>query len=196
MTDDPGQAASPTEPGWYADAAGAWWWWDGVTWTSAPASPGAPAPAVDEAQTRSAERTTALIMWIVYLVAGGWISSLVFYLVSKEKAFVRHHAAESLNLTLVLLIPQIAGFALLLPGYLSFLSDLGQSDPGASVSYDFDSTFWIGIALLVVTSIINYAVAITGLVMAYRGRWWRAPLPFHLVRGVVAKGEEPYSVGS
>ena len=52
-------------------------------------------------------------MWVVFVVGGGWLAALVFYLVSKEKAFVRHHSAEALNLTLVLLIPQVAAVALL-----------------------------------------------------------------------------------
>lgn len=187
--------AAPSQPGWYADAVGAWWWWDGAAWTPAPARSPDPDPEQAQRQARATERTTALVMWIAFLVVGGWVAALIFYLLSKEKAFVRHHSAEALNLTLVLLVPQILAAALLVPGYVSFIGDTLDAEPGTSVSYDFDATFWLGVALMVISSVANLAVAIGGAVMAHRGRWWRAPLPFHPVRGVVAKGEEPYSVG-
>ncbi|MGI8938678.1 MAG: DUF4870 domain-containing protein [Iamia sp.] len=189
MTDagDLSAVPPPTQPGWYADAHGTWWWWDGASWTPA-AAPVAPAPS------RSPERTTALVMWIVFLVGGGWIAALIFYLVSKDKPFVRHHSAEALNLTLLLLIPQLLAFALLVPGYITYLGDVIDAEPGASVSFDPGSTFWVGLVLILLTTLASYAAAIAGAIQANRGRWWRMPLPFHPVRGVVREGEEPYSV--
>ena len=140
------------------------------------------------------ERTTALIMWVVFLVGGGWIGALIFYLLSKDKAFVRHHAAEALNLSIILTALQVVAAVLAVPGYVGYVRDLLDADPGSSVSFSPGGPFWIGVALLLVVTLVDYAVAITGLVMAHRGRWWRIPLPFHPVRGVVAEGEEPYSV--
>ncbi|HEV7722891.1 MAG TPA: DUF4870 domain-containing protein [Iamia sp.] len=181
----------PDQPGWYADAHGAWWWWDGATWTPAPgASPVVGAPS----SPREQERTNALLMWILYILVGGWIVALIFYLISKEKPFVRHHAAEALNLTLVLLVPQIVGFGLLLPGYIDFISE-SIDDPNAS--FTFTGTFWAGVALLGIVSLLNYGLGIAGAVMAHRGRWWRLPIGLHPVRGVLPKGEAPpYDVTS
>lgn len=182
MTDIP----PPESPGWYADAHGAWWWWDGRGWSPAPgAHPGAAAGGPQQ------ERTQALLMWVLYLVLGGWIVALVFYLISKDKPFVRHHAAEALNLTVLLLIPQILGFALLVPGYI----DLITTDPGDDLTVP--GTFWVGLGVLLLVSILNYAFGIAAAVKAHRGRWWRMPIGIHPVRGVLRKGEAPpFDVGT
>ncbi len=180
-------AAPPPHPGWYADAHGAWWWWDGATWMPAPA----PGPAAASAPDRSQERTTAMIMWIVFLVGGGWIGALVFYLVSKDKPFVRHHAAEALNLTILLLPFQLVAMGLLVPDYVGWISDVVDD---STASFSPSGLFWLGIALTVVLAVVDYGLAIAGAVMSRRGRWWRLPLPFHPVRGVVPRGEEPYEV--
>lgn len=193
----------PEHPGWYADADGAWWWWDGATWTPAAAfapAPGAGAPVDPTAlraggagdADRAAERTLAVVMWVVYLVGGGFISSLVFWFTSKQKPFVRHHAAESLNLTLALLIPQVLAIALALPWYLDVIDaavSASSEDPPAP-----GAGFWVGLAVLFVVSAVNAVVAIVGIVRANSGRWWVIPLPFHPVRGVVREGDQPYEV--
>ncbi len=187
MTDIP----PPEQPGWYADAQGAWWWWDGGTWTPAP---GSAAPAPTQASAREQERTHALLMWILYIVLGGWIVALIFYLTSKEKPFTRHHAAEALNLTLVLLVPQVVGFALLVPGYVDLITT-AIDDPEASVT--LPGTFWAGVAVLAVVSILNLVLAVVAAVRAHQGRWWRLPIGLHPVRGVLGKDETPpYDVGS
>lgn len=197
MTDVP----PPEHPGWYADADGAWWWWDGTTWAPAAAfapAPGGAAPtggppagaAVDP--DRSAERSLAMVMWVVYLIGGGFISSLVFYFTSRRKPFVRHHAAESLNLTLVLLVPQLLATALLVPWYLDLL-DAVTSTPSEDPPSP-GGGFWLGLAVLLLLSAVNAVVAIVGIVRSNAGRWWRIPLPFHPVRGVVREGEQPYEV--
>lgn len=187
----------PEEPGWYADAQGAWWWWDGGTWTPAPGSgpqPHAVGSTGPTTSPREQERTQTLLMWILYIVVGGWIVALVFYLISKEKPFVRHHAAEALNLTLVLLVPQIVGFALLVPDYVDFI-ERAFDDPDAGFSVT--GTFAAGLALLVVTSIVNLVLAVVATVKAHRGDWWRMPIGVHPVRGVLPKGQAPpYDVGS
>lgn len=133
-----------------------------------------------------------MVMWIVFMVGGGWISSLIFYLVSKDKLFVRHHAAETLNLTLVQLPLQILAFALVIPDYISYLSDTFDDSTTAA---SFGPAFYVGLTLFVVLSLLHYGLCIAGIIHASRARWWRLPLPLHPVRGVVAQGEEPYSVG-
>ncbi len=191
MTDIP----PPEQPGWYADAHGAWWWWDGQGWYpapgSGPATVGGPGTGPDP---RQQERTNALLMWILYLVIGGWIVALVFYLISKAKPFVRHHAAEALNLTILLLVPQIVGFALLVPDYIGWIGDL-VDDPEATFSPS--GTFWLGIGVAALTSIANLGLGILGAVKAHRGEWYRLPIGIHPVRGVLRKGEAPpYDVGT
>lgn len=183
----------PEQPGWYADAQGAWWWWDGATWTPAPATTAA-AVAGGGASAQAEQRTQALLMWVLYVVIGGWIAALVFYLISKERRFVRHHAAEALNLTLVLLVPQVVAFALLVPGYVDLVTS-SLDDPEGSFSVP--GTFWVGLALLMVVSLANLVLGVLAAVKAHRGEWWRLPIGLHPVRGVLTKGEAPpFDVGT
>lgn len=173
----------PEQPGMYADAHGAWWWWDGATWTPAPEW----GPVAASTSTRQGEeRTQAVLMWVLYLVLGGWLAALIFYLTAKEKPFVRHHAAEALNLTLVLLVPQLLGMALMVPAYLDWFSD-SIDDP--SVGLTLSAPFFIGLALNGVASVANLVLAVVAAVRAHRGEWWRLPIGLHPVRGVRAAGQ-------
>lgn len=174
----------PEEPGWYADAEGAWWWWDGRSWTSSSIAGGLVGGGAD----RDKERTNAVLMWILYLVLGGWLVALIFYLISKEKPFTRHHSAEALNLSIVLLVPQVVGFVLLVPGYIDLIT-AGIEDPEAG--FDVGGGFWAGLAVLGVVSLLNYGFGILGAVRAHRGSWDRLPIGIHPVRGVLKKGEAP-----
>jgi len=183
---DPTTVAPPEQPGWYADAHGAWWWWDGRSWTAAP---GAAPAGVGAGPDRSQERTLALVMWVVFLVGGGWIGALIFYFVAKDKPFVRHHAAEALNLSIVFVPLSLVSAALLLPGYLRLFDFDGDGRTGG-----VGGLFWLGLALSLLFGLVQTGLTIAGIVQVTKGRWWRLPLPFHPVRGVVRPGEEPYSV--
>lgn len=177
---------APEQPGWYADAQGAWWWWDGRSWTDGAV---AAAAGVGRARGRDGERTLALATWLVYLLAGGFIASLIFYVVCRDRPFVRHHAAESLNLTLALLVIQVPAAVLVAPYYVEVLdAAFDGRTPGTA-----GSGFAIGLVLLLVGGAANWAAGIAGAVQAHRGRWWRVPQPFHPVRGAVRPGEEPYA---
>lgn len=173
------EVAPPEQPGWYQDAHGAWWWWDGRSWTG-----GAPA-----APARTGETGLAVAAWILYLVAGGWLGPLVIYVACRDRPFVRHHAAEALNLTLALLGPQLLAAALLVPWYV----DLVTAEAGASVPAPGPVAI-VGIVVGVLMGVANIVLGIVGAVRAARGSWRRLPLPFHAVRGAVRPGEEPYSV--
>lgn len=187
MTDIP----PPEQPGWYADAHGAWWWWDGRTWFPAPSAAG---PVAAPASPGDKERSQAVLMWILYLVIGGWISSLVFYLTAKEKRFLRHHAAESLNLALLTLIPQVLSIVLIVPGLLDYFDALVEDTGGTTPTFSASGLFLLGILLSTLASIANLGLGVMGAIKANRGEWWRMPIGLHPVRGVVRPGEEPYSV--
>ena len=179
----------PEQPGMYADAHGAWWWWDGAAWTPAPAW----GPVATSTSTRQdEERNKAVLMWVLYLVLGGWVAALIFYLVSKEKPFVRHHSAEALNLTLVLLVPQVLGLVLMIPAYIDWFSS-SIDDPSAGLG--LSAPFLLGLALNGAASVINLALAVTAAVRAHRGEWWRLPIGLHPVRGVRAKGQAADDLG-
>ncbi|HYI60823.1 MAG TPA: DUF4870 domain-containing protein [Acidimicrobiales bacterium] len=178
----------PEQPGWYADAEGAWWWWDGLSWTSARVAVAAgvgraPRPGADPA----AERTQALLVWGLSLVT--WIGPLVLYFGAKDRPFVRHHAAEALNLALVGLV---LSFPFALVSVAILFVGLAASESGGSSG---------GVVALVVIGVLTLAsvgysvgISVVGLVRAHRGIWWRAPLPFRWVPGAARPGEEPYSV--
>lgn len=180
-------APPPEQPGWYADAWGAWWWWDGLRWTPAPAPPD---PGAQLAAARRDERTMAMIVWISTFL-GGFIGPLVIYLVSgPTKRFVRHHAAEALNVTIVVLVAQVLAMFVMFAGFLAGATSV---QPGDEVT--LPPWFWVGFAVVMLTSFVNLALTVLGIVGANAGRWARLPIGFHPVRGVLAKGEEPpYSV--
>lgn len=176
----------PDTPGMYADAQGAWWYWDGSSWTPAPDwGPVASAPA----RRHDQDRSQSVLMWILFLVIGGWIAALIFYLIAKdEKPFTRHHAAEALNLTIVMLVPQAIGVALMIPDYVELITT-SIDDPNADVT--ISGLFWAGVLLLGVSSLLHLVLGIVGAISAHRGQWRRLPIGFHPVRGVLGKGETP-----
>lgn len=185
MTDVP----PPEQPGWYQDAHGAWWWWDGRSWTDGrlAASVGVGGAG---ASAPPAEKGTALAVWLVYLLVGcGFIGPLVFYFAVKDKRFVRHHAAQATNLGLTVLILQLPAIALVGPWYW----DLLQSDVDGVSAPSPTAATWVGFALLGATTLLHYGVGIWGAIRAYRGSWRRVPV-LPLVRGAVRAGEEPYVV--
>ena len=192
----------PEEPGWYADARGAWWYWDGSTWTAAPPAPGAPgavpdAPGVPAAYApydhqaaleaaRRGERTMAMLVWVISLVAG-FIGPLILYLVAgREKRFVRHHGAEALNLAIVMTVLQLVVFA---PMMFAIWEDIFPVDE--STSAPPPGWFWIGFVVLMALAIVNLVLTIVGILRANSGAWWRVPIGFHPVRGVLPRDEEP-----
>ncbi|HEV2774428.1 MAG TPA: DUF4870 domain-containing protein [Solirubrobacteraceae bacterium] len=98
-TDPPPAAA----PGWYPDPGGsaAMRYWDGSRWTDALSSavpPASPHNARDDSRTWAlAAHLSALLS---LFVGFPFVGPLVIYLVKKDDAFVRRHAAEALNFNL------------------------------------------------------------------------------------------------
>jgi uncharacterized membrane protein len=70
------------------------------------------------------ERTHALLSWVLSFVIG-FISPLIFFLISKDKPFVKHHAATGLTMVIVGFCAGVAmgilGFILAFAGPLVLL---------------------------------------------------------------------------
>jgi uncharacterized Tic20 family protein len=108
-----------TPPGWYPDpnVPGGQRWWDGTQWTDHVAAPAPPPPAGPGAGTAapaaSDSRTWAMaahLSALIGLVIGfSFLGPLVVYLVRRDDAYVRAHAAEALNFNLSVLIYAIVG---------------------------------------------------------------------------------------
>lgn len=172
-------------PGWYRDEPGQLWWWDGRTWSPGPAAPASEISGFALDAQPAEDRDHAWIVWLASLAffGPGWVVSLVFYFLDKDKAFARHHAAQALNLHIITTVVGTIGSAVFAFRWL---------DGGGSFSVG--PLFVVAATILGLNVVYSSVVSVVGLVQARRGIWWRAPLPFRPVKGAVAKGEEPYSV--
>jgi len=109
--DPPPAAAS----GWYPDPAGSGSlrYWDGTRWTDAMSSavpPASPHNARDDSRTWALAAHLSALLSLV--IGFPFVGPLVVYLVKKDDAFVRRHAAEALNFNLsVMLYAIVLGVA-------------------------------------------------------------------------------------
>jgi uncharacterized Tic20 family protein len=101
-------AQPPAAPGWYPDPGGsaAHRYWDGTRWTDALSSaipPAGPQNARDDSRNFAlAAHLSALLS--IFFIGFSFVGPLVIYLVKKDDAFVRGHAAEALNFNLSFLL--------------------------------------------------------------------------------------------
>ena len=157
-TEEGQPSPSGPPPGWYPDGQGAQRWWDGRQWTEHVAAALVPvAPDATGTGAGTDPRTLAMLAHLLGLLTG-FVGPLILYLMNGEKdAFVRHHAAESLNFQITLSIAAVASaFAMLL---------------------------LIGFLLLPVVIIGGIVLQIVGAVKANAGEWWRYPVNLRLVPG-------------
>lgn len=113
------------------------------------AQPGAPLRPDDE-------RTWAIVSHLVPVIGFGFIAPLVVWLVFKGRGpFLEHHAKESLNFQLTLLIAYVVG------GILSVIG--------------------IGILILVAVWVVQIVFAILAAVATSRFEWYRYPLNIRFV---------------
>jgi len=104
-TDPPPAAA----PGWYPDpdptGSGALRYWDGSRWTDALSSavpPAGPENGRDDSRTWALAAHLSALLSLV--IGFPFVGPLVVYLVKKDDAFVRRHAAEALNFNLSVML--------------------------------------------------------------------------------------------
>jgi uncharacterized Tic20 family protein len=107
MTFSGAPAPPPAAPVWYPDpgGSGSHRYWDGSRWTDALSSaipPASPQNAIDD--SRGYALAAHLSAPLCMLVGVPFVGPLVVYLVKKDDAFVRRHAAEALNFNLSILI--------------------------------------------------------------------------------------------
>ncbi len=144
-------------PGWYPDSANTQRYWDGTQWTSHTAPSQVPVPVSGPQGGASDERTLATLAQVLGIFTG-FLGPLVVYLVARDdQPFAKHHAAESLNFQLTVLIGYVASFVLMfvLVGFLTFFA------------------IWIGALVL----------GIVATVAANRGEWYRYPINIRMVSG-------------
>lgn len=189
--------ANSAPPGWYPTEQGQRYW-DGGQWLSSP-PPGMPqAPgmgtvgqgtvgqpmAVDSnggwqhpSGISSEERQMAMLAHLLTLVAG-FLAPLIIYFTKKdESAFIRHHAAEALNLTITILLA-IFGPMILFFGGAGLLA-IASTDAAFAL---FAIGYLLFFVIIFAVSIGSLIFTIMAGIAANRGEWYRIPFCFHWVK--------------
>jgi uncharacterized Tic20 family protein len=154
-------------PGWYPDQTSQMRWWDGQQWGvaandyqgSTPGFATGTAPNTAGSSFGSDSRSMAMLAHLLAIFTG-FIGPLVIYLTKGQTdPFVRHHAAESLNFQITVVIAAFVSLILFI--------------------------VLIGIIMLPVVIIGALVLEIVGAVRANAGEWWRYPVNIRLVPGAV-----------
>ena len=167
------QPPSAPPPGWYPDGSGQNRWWTGADWGAYAPSPAAvvPPPVLYNTprppEPRSDANSLAMLAQLGQIV-GGFLLPLILYLtVGQSEPFVRHHSAESLNLSITYALAIFAMVPLL------FLSIV------------LLPLLLLTIPLFFALIIGHLVLAINACIKAYRGEWYRYPVLIRLVPGAV-----------
>lgn len=135
--------------GWYNDPSGQMRWWDGQQW-------GVFAPA--QSSGGGADEKGMATLAHALAIFTGFLGPLVIYLMARDdQPFVKHHAAESLNFQITVLLAVIVSFVLIF--------------------------VLIGIVLLPLVGLGALILEIMAAVNANRGDWYRYPINLRLVSG-------------
>jgi uncharacterized Tic20 family protein len=162
--------AEQPPPGWYSDGQGLRWW-SGTQW-----GPVAPSPAIVDTRSPAAGKTWAIVSHLG-MFAGGFILPLAIYLAQKDQNdFVRHHARESLNFQLTILLVQLLTMPFF---FVTFFASLpADSNTNAGPPAGFFAFF----AIYAVIAIGAIVLSIFGAVRASQLVWWRYPVRIPFVR--------------
>ncbi|MEM7338603.1 MAG: DUF4870 domain-containing protein [Actinomycetota bacterium] len=157
---EPAQAGGNPPAGWYPTGQGDQQYWDGQAWTPHRAPLG-PQGAMQAAQAQpvgvatSDDKTMAVLSHLGGALASFIVPLIIFLMKKDESPFVRHHAAEALNLQITAFI---AAFVSLI---LVFVL--------------------VGILLLIILPFVFFILAIIATVKASQGEWYRYPMVLHIV---------------
>ncbi len=125
-------------------------YWDGTRWT------GDTAPLTAPPMAGTSDENTMAMLCHLLAIFTGFLGPLILFLVKKDESqYVRHHAAESLNFQISLIIVYIVTAILFL--------------------------VIIGFLLLPVVIIGSLVLEIMASVAANRGEWYRYPLNIRFV---------------
>lgn len=157
--------------GWYHDGT-TWRWWDGQAWQGAPGGPG----EID------AGKTLAVLS---HIPMTGFVLPLVVYLIEKDKnRYSRHHAAEALNLAILMVIAQLLTFGV---AFVIMIAGIASSASSTTTTKDadFPPAFFVGFmgiwGATMLMMVAQWGLGIWGAIRASQGVWFRYPLPFRLV---------------
>ena len=168
---------SPVPPGWYADGSGTVRWWDGIRWGRAAVTPPTRGvvslphlvspPSVD-----SQRRTAASAQWLGLLGVVSGILGVVgpaaaLFSASADQRFVRHHAVESVNFQITMLIGWMMGLVCIVSGLMLIVPLV------------------LGVVILPVVLVQSVVFPILAAQAASRGEWYRYPINLRLVPGAV-----------
>jgi uncharacterized Tic20 family protein len=157
-------------PGWYFDGQ-VLRWWSGTEW-----GPAAPHPLAIDPSSPEAGKTWAIVSHLGVFI-GGFILPLVAYVTQKDKnAFARHHAAESLNFQLTLLLVQLAMVPVFIATVVASIPEQAGTTSevpwGILVIFPLFFIVWIGAVVL----------SILGAIRANELVWWTYPIRIPFVR--------------
>lgn len=159
---EPQPAAAQGNPaaGWYPTDQGDQQYWDGQAWTPhrAPLGPQTPVQATHGYPTgpvSSDDKTMAVLSHLGGALASFIVPLIVYFMKKDESPFVRHHAAEALNLQITAFLAAIVSLILIF--------------------------VLVGILLLILLPFVFFILAIIATVKASQGEYYRYPLVWHVI---------------
>lgn len=158
------ESVATTEPGWYFDGTQQRWW-DGTSW--------------GPIQTSSDDSTFATLSHLGS-VLGGFVLSLVMYLISKDgrRPETRRHAREALNFQLTFMIVYIPAVI----AYVVFVFSTADGT-GDEASAGFFLGFGSFMLFVLVTSVLAIVFGVRGAIRANRGEHYRYPICIRFIKG-------------
>lgn len=125
----------------------------------------------------SDDRTMGMLAHLLGLVASG-LAPLIIYITKRDQSpFVRHHAAEALNLFLTVMV-FVFGSMFLFFGGAGLIAIVSPE----LAAFVFIGGYFFVFAGLFAVSIGSLVLTIMAGLAANRGEWYRVPFCFHWVK--------------